>query len=144
MKIIIEEPVDSGDEVIIRCREMTDEVLRMIAMLKGNTHKLVAYQGEEIYSLSPNEVYYIESVENKVFLYGETKVYETKQRLYELEDQLSGTSFQRVSKSVLLNLKVVSFLSPAFNGRLESTLLNGEKIIITRSYVGELKKKFHL
>lgn len=145
MRIIIEEPGEGeADEIIVRCREMTDEVLRALSILKGDGQKLVAYLDSEIHTLPPGEVYYFESVENKTFIYCEKKVYTSRQKLYELEEMFSHSSFLRVSKSVLLNLKVISFLSPAFNGRLEATLLNGEKIIITRSYTNALKTKLGL
>lgn len=144
MKIVLEDPGNEEDTVIIRCRQITDEVLRALAVLKGDGDKIVAYQGEEIYTLAPSEICYFESVDNRVFVYGQKTVFESRQKLYELEEQLAHTSFLRISKSVILNIKSIAFLSPAFNGRMEASLHNGEKIIITRSYVNDMKKKLGL
>ena len=36
------------------------------------------------------DIYYFEAVDNKVFLYLEKEVYETKLKLYELEDIFQG------------------------------------------------------
>ena len=83
-------------------------------------------------------------MDNKVFLYLEKEVYETKLKLYELEERFVGTDFLRVSKSVIMNLAKVKTLSPAFNGRFEATMKNGEKVIVSRQYVPVLKDKLGL
>lgn len=145
MKITIEESMgNKEDEIIIRCREVTDEILQALAMLRGEGQKVVVYQDNEIHSLHPRQIYYFEAVDNRVFAYGEKQVYTCRQKLYALEEQLAGTAFFRVSKSVLLNLRMISFLKPAFNGRLEANLHNGERVLISRSYVADLKRKLGL
>jgi DNA-binding LytR/AlgR family response regulator len=94
--------------------------------------------------VAPKDVFYFEAVDNKVFLYLEKEVYETKLKLYELEERFVGTDFLRVSKSVIMNLAKVKTLSPAFNGRFEATMKNGEKVIVSRQYVPVLKDKLGL
>ena len=42
-------------------------------------------------------------------------------------------------KSIVLNYSKIDFVTPAFNGRFEAKLLNGEKVIISRQYVKVLK-----
>ena len=83
---------------------------------------------------------YLEAVDNKVFLYTQKQVYETKQKLYELEELLREKYFPRVSKSMLLNLMKIGSIKPAMNGRMLAVLKSGEEIIITRKYVADLKK----
>ncbi|RCX16370.1 LytTR family transcriptional regulator [Anaerobacterium chartisolvens] len=140
LKIVIEELEDGEeDQIIIKCREMSDELLHMLAMLKSQG-AVTAYDGNEIHRVQPKEIYYIEVVDNKTFLYCEDKVLDSKQKLYELESCLSNSDFLRVSKSVLLNLSKIKSLSPALSGRFEATLVNNEKIIISRQYVCDLKK----
>ena len=141
MKIIIEEPQDGEeDQVIVRCRQLTPELLRMLALLK--THgAVVAYNGNEIHRIHPTSIYYIEVVDNKTFIYCKDKVFESRQKLYELEESLKNSDFLRISKSVLLNLCRIKSLSPALSGRLEASLDNGEKVVISRQYVGDLKKR---
>ncbi|MGC6174403.1 LytTR family DNA-binding domain-containing protein [Lacrimispora sp. 38-1] len=140
MKIVIEESRDGEeDQIIIKCREMTDELIQLLAMIKLHD-ALIAYDGNNIHRLQPKEIYYIEVVDNKTFLYCKDKVLESKQKLYELESFLSKSDFLRVSKSVLLNLSKIKTLSPALSGRFEATLANNEKIIISRQYVSDLKK----
>lgn len=78
-------------------------------------------------------------MDHKVFLYTEKDVYEIKQKLYEIEDTYQGMDYFRVSKSVILNLSKIQHLSPVLGSRLEATLLNGERIMISRQYVAALK-----
>ncbi|MGL5255373.1 MAG: LytTR family DNA-binding domain-containing protein, partial [Brevinema sp.] len=66
----------------------------------------------------------------------------SKQKLYELEENLANGDFLRVSKSLIINLSKIKSLSPALSGRFEATLFNDEKVIISRQYMGNLKKRF--
>ncbi len=145
MKITIVDRADGEeDEIIIRCRQMDGQMLKLIYALKAGTEKITAMKDGNISQIQPEEIYYFEAVDNKVFLYLEKEVYETKAKLYELEERFTGTDFLRVSKSVIMNLDKVKSLSPAFNGRFEAMMENGEKIVISRQYVAALKQKLGL
>ena len=141
MKIVIEEPQGFEEEqVIIRCHQMTPELLHIIALLKMQDG-LIGYEGNEIHRIHLAAIYYIEVVENRTFLYCKNEFYESKQKLYEIEECLANSDLIRVSKSVILNLSKIKSLYPALSGRFEAVLNNGEKIIISRQYVSGLKKR---
>lgn len=141
MKIVIEElPEGVEDEVIFKCHQMSPELLHIISILKAQD-TMIAYEGNEIHRINPSDLYYIESVDNKVYIYDKEHVYESKRKLYELEESLVNINFLRVSKSVILNLSKIKSLSPALSGRFEASLDNGERVIISRQYVGDLKKR---
>lgn len=141
MKIVIEEPAEGEEEqIVVKCREMTPEMLRILAMLKAGA-ALIAYDGSAIHRVKPSTVYYIESVDSRTFLYCRDSVYESHQKLYELEESLTNLEFLRISKSVIVNLSKVKAFSPALNGRFEAALENGEKVIVSRQYMSDLKKK---
>ncbi len=142
MKIIIETPKDGDDdEIIIRCHELDDELMAFIARLKSGKSQITGYSDSIIRQLSPKEIYYFESVDNKVFAYCEKEVYEVKEKLYEIENRYSHSDFQRISKSVIVNVSLIEYISPMLGSRLEATLKNGERVIISRQYVPELKRK---
>jgi len=50
----------------------------------------------------------------------------------------------RASKSMIINLDMIKYLSPAFGGRFEALLENDEKVIISRQYVPVLKERLGL
>ena len=141
MKItIIDTPDGQEDELILKCRSVDDNVMKLINLLKTGSIKLNVQKDGSIFLIDPKEIYYFESVDTKVFAYAKTSVYETKSKLYELE----GLNFIRASKSVILNIDKIKSLAPAFGGRFEALLMNGEKVIISRQYVAILKQKLGL
>lgn len=142
MKIIIEDPkAGEEDEIVIRCKTIDDDLLKLIYGIKMGSQKVMAFKNDTIVMLDPKVIYYFEAVDHKVFAYGEKEVYEVKAKLYEIEENFEGTDFFRASKSSIVNLAKVKSLTPAFSGRFEALLYNGERIIISRQYVNELKKK---
>lgn len=141
MKIIIEEKLSKDDEdtIIVRCSSLSDPLLKLLQQLKTSDHLFIGTHSGHISRIKPKDVYYFESVDNKVFLYTKDEVYEIRQKLYEIDEEYKSPDFFRVSKSVILNLSKVKHLSPVLGSRLEATLLNEEKIMISRQYVASLK-----
>lgn len=142
MKITIQSPEPGQeDEIILRCARLDDRLMELIYALKAERVKLTAYADGGITMLDPKDVYYFESVDDRVFAYCEKQVYEVRKRLYELENTLAGTEFLRISKSTIADVSKFQRLAPSFNGRLEAKLKNGETIIVSRQYVPALKQK---
>ena len=131
---------DMPEEVEIHCHEMTEEVREIVAFVKTRQGQLTGMQEGKQFEIAVTDLAYVEAVDNKVFLYTQKQVYETKQKLYELEELLREKYFLRVSKSMLLNLMKVGSIKPAMNGRMLAVLKSGEEILITRKYVADLKK----
>ena len=131
---------NQSEQLEIRCHEMSDEVKEIVTFVKSRQGQLTGIIEGKQYEIPVIDVYYIEAVDNKVFLYCSRQVYETKQKLYELEEILKEKYFLRVSKSLLLNLMKVKSIKPAFNGRFTAILQSGEEIMISRKYVPELKE----
>ena len=135
LKIAKEQP----EQMEIRCHEITEEIKEIVSFVKTRQGRLTGLQEDRQFEVPVSEVCYIEAVDNKVFLYTAKQVYETRQKLYELEELLKEKYFLRVSKSLLLNLMKVRAIKPALNGRFTAVLQSGEEIIISRKYVPELK-----
>ena len=140
MKIIIEKPHDGEEEqIIVKCHNISPELFNALNAMKAQGNLLIATVGNEIHRVNPVDILYIETVDNKTFLYCYGNVYESKQKLYELE-ALNLNDFLRISKSSIVNLSKIKAIAPALSGRFEAVLLNNERIIISRQYVGALKK----
>ncbi|MBF2482855.1 LytTR family transcriptional regulator DNA-binding domain-containing protein [Listeria welshimeri] len=106
--------------------------------------KISVKKDGETYLLEPKVILYFEAVENKIFVYTEEEVYETNWKLYELEKRFDESSFFRCSKSMILNIEWIEKVAPGFNGRFEASLLNNEKVIISRQYAKVLKQKLQI
>lgn len=142
MKITIETPNDGEEEeIIIRCHNMNERVMELIAALKNNDIQMTGYLDERIVKLVPKDIYYFESVDNKVFAYTQKEVYEVRKKLYEIENEFIYTDFLRISKSIIVNLSKIKYITPILNGKYEARLKNEEKIIISRQYMSDLKQK---
>ncbi len=145
MKIIIEDIKEGEEEaIIVRCHELDDALLQMIYGIKMQQSKLVGFDKGKMHMVTPSEVYYFEAVDNRIFIYCKNQVFESKLKLYEIEKLYEHTDYFRASKSVILNLTKIKYLNPAFSGRFEALLDNGEKVIISRQFVPELKNKLGL
>ena len=131
---------DKPELLEIQCHSVSEEVREIVAFVKSRQGQLTGIADERQYEISISDIFYIESVDNKAFIYTKSKVYETRQKLYELEEMLSKKHFLRVSKSTLLNLMKVSAIKPALNSRFTAVLQSGEQVVITRKYVPALKK----
>ena len=134
---------EENEEIIIKCHEINDDVLALVNRLKESESKansIAGIKGEDIYSIKLKDIYYIEATENKTFIYCKDNFYETKLKLYEIEALVKNLQFFRCSKSIILHYSKIDFVTPAFNGRFEAKLTNGERVIISRQYVKVLKE----
>lgn len=145
MKITIMDCMDGEEEeIIVKCRQMDEQLMKMIRAVKAGREQIVGTKDGKIMRIAPKDVYYFEAVDNRIFLYLEKDVYETKYKLYELEERFRGLDFLRTSKSVIINLAKVQSFAPVLGGRFEAIMKNGEKLVISRQYVPTLKEKLGL
>ena len=141
MKVTIEKSQQYADpEILVRCREL-DPILQDIITYIGISEKIVGESQGELHFIPINHVFYFESVDGIIFIYTTDRVYKTSAKLYTLEDQLKNTYFQRISKTAILNLRKLKSVKSGRNYTLIGTLLNDEKILISRHYVQTIKEK---
>lgn len=129
------------EEILVQCHEINEEVLSVVEKLKSDEAMILASRDGEVFPVSAKEIYYVESVDNKTFIYLKKSVLDTKLKLYEIEEQSRGTKLFRCSKSMIVNIAKIRSVSSSVNGRLEAKLLNGEVVMISRQYVAAFKKK---
>lgn len=145
MNIIVQEDSSCTEpEIIIRCGQADAAIFQMLAVLRTFDRKLTGIREGRVFVVDASDVFYFESVDKKTFLYTDSEVMETPLRLYELEERLSGGSFFRASKSLIINITRIASLKPEFSGKLEVTLVNGERLHVSRQYVPELRKRLEL
>ena len=142
MKITVEHCDTPENEVILRCRELDEEMLHILALLRSGMQSLCAFTEErETVFLSPREVLYAESVEERTWLYCERAVWRTALSLSELEARYEALGFCRVSRSMVVNLHGIRHLKSCAGSRIEATMRNGEKVMISRHYGPLLRER---
>jgi len=145
MKVtILEKQPGEEDEIIVKCDQLDEKLTRLINQFKTGKGKMNFYKDSKIVLVEPLEVLYFESVDDKVFAYTKDSVYETKAKLYQLEEELPVSAFFRASKAVIVNLDKIDSLAPVFGGRFEAILENGYKVVVSRNYLNELKERLGL
>ena len=142
MKITIhEDPNISDTEISIVCPQMTEELRDMIANIGLISHTFAGDKDGETFFIPVKDIFYFESVEGSIFFYTEKDMYKATARLYKIEECLQNLNFVRISKTVIVNLRKMQSIKQAEHSRLIATLINGEKIVVSRQYVPEIKKK---
>ena len=99
MKITIE-PQNKVEELLVKilCKEENEEVHRLYRHIAGYAQPLWALHNGMQHKLYETELYYADTVEGKTFLYTKDNVYETKESLSGIEQNLKGNQFVRISK----------------------------------------------
>ena len=139
MNIQIVENIKEALYVVINCRKIDDEVMRLKCHIEMFDKKLQAKKDNELHFINSYDVLYFESVDNHTFLYTEDDVLEVRQRLYELEVILSDKDFIRISKSQIVNINKIKSLKPELNRTILATMCNGEQLYISRKYVPAMR-----
>ena len=142
MKITVDINEKINDtEISIHCKQITPNIENIIAMLQMMNQQLVVTKNNENYLLDVSKILYIEALERKTFVYANDDIYETKLKLYEMEERLCQSGFLRVSKSCLVHLKFIKSIKNDVERKLRLTLENGEQIMVSRQYAEEIKKR---
>jgi DNA-binding LytR/AlgR family response regulator len=145
MKVTIESiPPGSEPEIIVRSNELDDSLMQLIYSIKSPTKKLIGTVDQKMHFIEPKDIFYFESVDNKVFIYCKDKVFESRLKLYVIESEYENLGFFRASKSTILNISKIESVKAVFYGRFEALLTNGEILMISRQYVPVLKNKLGL
>lgn len=141
MRLIMSERQDlEQPEVTIAYCEMTESVKRVSDFVRYVDQTILGRKDNEEYAIPVSDIYYVESVDKKTFVYCETEVFQSNSKLYELENSLPRENFVRVSKSTILNVEKLKGIKTLANSKLEAMLLNGERVCVTRKYLKVIKE----
>lgn len=136
------EQVDSREkeQALIRAVEKTADILSAMDLLENGSGGIPAVRDGNTYFCKLTRIYYIESVDKRTYIYTRDDCFETRARLYELEEKL-GMYFVRISKPMIVNLRKIQNVRAEPGGRMVADLLNGEQVVISRAYVKEIKRR---
>ena len=144
LKIRIEMFEGVQEEVVIRCREITPEIIRLQQLLSGDSdrsNQFLLYKGDTEYYLNVNDIIFFETDGNAVMAHTRDDVYETRRKLYELEELLGGR-FQRISKSAIVNVdKVYSIKRNVTSSSAIEFQGTHKQIYVSRAYYKVLREK---
>ena len=143
IKIEIDESL-AEEEIIIRCRSLSEDAIsiqKRVADAVNSRMQLEVTKGEKEYYITVDEIFFVETDATGVVVHTAKDIYETKLRLYELEDILPG-NFIRVSKSTILNATRVRAIHKNITGASEVEFAgSSKKVFVSRNYFKLLMAK---
>lgn len=145
MKIVLD--VDESlneQEIIIKCPAITEETLllqKQISELLSKRLQLQVTKGDADFYIPLQEIMFLETADNFVAVHTANQIYESKERLYELENILPS-SFMRVSKSTILNADKIRAIHKNITGASEVEFVQStKKAYVSRNYIKVLIQK---
>jgi DNA-binding LytR/AlgR family response regulator len=129
--------------VVIKAPSIDDVVMDIMEKLKSESKKeksIVGKKNQKVYILNPKDIIMFYSEEQKVLADTSEGSFEIKMKLYEIEELLAKTSFVRISKFTIVNVKRINNIELFFNGSLIINLSNGKQETISRRYVKQVKE----
>lgn len=142
MKITIQINPDIQDtDITISCANLSPEIEKILATLRILNQQIMVEKNGETHILDVAEIIYIEAIDRKTFVYTNKEYYESKLKLYEMEERLVQSGFFRVSKSCLVQLRYIKSLKNDVDRKIRLTLQSGEQIMVSRQYADEMKRR---
>lgn len=145
MRVKIE--IDPGleqAEVVIRCAKLDDSIMNLqnyITEQGGGDRCLTLYKGDTEYYVRVSDIYFFETEGKMIHAHTADNIFETQQKLYELEEMLPGC-FMRISKSTIANLDYIYSITRNLTA---SSLVEFEgsnkKALVSRSYYKALTER---
>lgn len=140
MRYTVNQIKSGEDELILNYRQMNSEVEAALVFMEKHQKKMVGKSNGETVVFSPEEILYIEKVDHKTFAYTDDNAIELDISLFSIELMLDDGSYFRCSKSMIVNVNKVERLRSMPSNRIDATLVNGEHIIISRTYASDFRK----
>lgn len=140
MKTDIKQITSGEDTLILRYKELTPVIKKIFDALNGKDTKITGRKDDRRIIINPEDILYIESVDDKTFACTRDDVFRMEYSLQGMLIQLDDIRFFRCGKSMIINIDKVSSLKSLSSNRIDAMLENGEHIIISRAYASEFRK----
>ncbi len=132
------------EEVIIRCRSLSEQVQQLQRAISDTTSsvgKMEFTKGDRQYYLPLEEILFFETEGGSVAAHTAQDVFQTRLKLYELEEILPR-HFMRISKSSILNTSLVYAINRNLTSSSVVEFQNSHKqVYVSRNYYKTLVDK---
>ena len=128
--------------VIVEYPEYDQSVDRLIKKIKNMSISFSGKSEGKTVSIDISEIYYIENVERKIFLYSKKDIYRYDGSMSDIDSAIADTDLVRISRTCFMNVSHLKEIMQIKNSHLEAVLDNDEKLIVSRKYLQDIKKNF--
>lgn len=148
MRVEIRIEPDTPEPYAVLCvPELNTEIQNLVKMLKyGGTQNelVVARRDGRIFVTESGSVELVRTEAGVVWMYDRKGAkYIVDSPLHDMQNKL-GKDFIRISKSSLVNIRLVDHISSSFNGTMVIVMKNGVEDYISRKYLREFKQRLGL
>ncbi len=133
------------EKAVRSLRETTDQRARILAILERHRQstsritRLTVRNGDDHRIFDADQVSLFRAEEGLVFLHAGSERFLLDLPLQTLEDRLDPEQFYRVHRNAIVNLKKISRMRSASNGKMVVELSRGEKVVVSRYRAQRLK-----
>ena len=120
------------------------ELINQIKSLVGDYSSVInGFKEKEIFHLKISDIYCFTVENNKVFAITEDDKFFIRERLYNIEKELSN-DFIKINKSCIANIKKIERFDATFSGTLMVKFKNGYTDYVSRRSVKNVKERLGL
>lgn len=128
--------------VIVEYPEYDQTVERLVNKIKNLSISFTGKADGKTFSIDISDIYYIENVERKIFLYSKKDIYRFDGNMTDIDQAIVDTDLVRISRTCFMNVSHLREIMQMKNSHLEAVLDNGEKLVVSRKYLKDIKKIF--
>lgn len=130
---------DDSLRMIVDCIDETEKA-KAVTLLHSSEAKMQGWKYDRTFMIESYDILYFDTIDKKIFLYTVKEVYEVALRLYEIESTMDDR-FIRINKSCIINFDKLISIKADLGGRIMCTLVNQEKVSVSRQYANDFKRK---
>ena len=145
MKLILTQQPDIPEPTVeIVYAELDDRLKKLIVSLKksGESIFCIRTDNESKHRVLISDIYYIEVMERKTFVYTGSEVFRSKMKFTELLDMLRPYGFVQVNRNCIINVDVLDDINMTTHRKADAILENGEKVIVSRAFMHDIITAF--
>jgi len=128
--------------VVVEYPEYDQSVERLITKIKNLSVSFSGKADGKSVSIDLFDIYYIENVDRKMFIYSKDNVYRYDGSMSDIDSAIADTDLVRISRTCFMNVSHLREIMQMKNSHLEAVLDNDEKLIVSRKYLQDIKKIF--
>ena len=128
--------------VVVEYPEYDQSVERLIKKIRTMELSFTGKADGKTVSIDLSAIYYIENVDRKIFIYSKNDVYRYDGTMADIDSAITDTDLVRISRTCFMNVSHLKEIMQIKNSHLEAALDNGEKLIVSRKYLKDIKKIF--
>lgn len=119
-------------------QEIGNNLLKYIQQYETPNGKIGIKTSQGVYLITKTDIIFAEVFDKQLTIATTEETYTTRMSLNALQQSLPENKFVQITKSSIVNIEHITKVSPSFSGNLYATLINNQKVTISRRYVKNL------